>query len=219
MSLSCGIPVEKPALGVNRLCGSGFQAVVNGAQDILTGAANIVLTGGVDNMSQAPFVVRNIRFGTGLGTPYALEDALWVGLYDSYCKLPMALTAENLATKYNISREKVDQFALRSQHLWKKGQDAGAFTAEITPYKLKVKGKEVDFAVDEHPRPETTIEGLAKLRALFKKDGVVTAGTASVSTRPIQIDLRIMHPLPFRVSAMEPLQCCWPPKEPSINKI
>lgn len=162
------------------MCGSGFQAVINGAQDILVGSAKISLTGGCENMSQAPFVARNMRFGTSLGTNVTLEDSLWVGLTDTYCKLPMALTAENLQVKYNISRETVDQFALRSQQLWKKAQDEGIFNTEITPFQLKVKGKEIDFKIDEHPRPQTTIENLTKLKALFKKDGVVTAGTASV---------------------------------------
>lgn len=179
VALHCGVPIEKPALGVNRLCGSGFQSVVNGAQDIIMGSAKVALTGGVDNMSQAPYSARNIRFGTVLGNNPALEDSLWAGLTDSYNKLPMALTAENLAEKFNISRETVDEFALRSQQNWKKGLDAGAFKAEITPLKIKVKGKEVDFVVDEHARPQTTLEGLAKLPSLFKKNGTVTAGTAS----------------------------------------
>lgn len=177
--LHAGIPQDRPALGVNRLCGSGFQAIVNGAHDILVGSAQISLTGGVDNMSLTPHVARNLRFGVPLGTTPTLEDALWTGLSDSFCKLPMALTAENLAVKYEIPRDAVDKFALRSQHNWKKGLDAGAFAAEITPFKLKIKGKEVDFTVDEHPRPQTTIEGLNKLNSLFKKDGTVTAGTAS----------------------------------------
>lgn len=179
VQLKCGIPKERPALGVNRLCGSGFQAVVNGAQDILVGAAKISLTGGVENMSQAPFVVRGTRFGTTLGVAPQFEDALWSALTDSYCKLPMALTAENLGEQYKISRDEVDAFGLRSQQNWKKGFDEGAFTSEIVPVKIKVKGKEVDFQIDEHPRPQTTIESLKKLPALFKKDGTVTAGTAS----------------------------------------
>ncbi|XP_059614317.1 3-ketoacyl-CoA thiolase, mitochondrial [Phlebotomus argentipes] len=177
--LNCGIPQDRPALGVNRLCGSGFQAVVNGAQDILVGAAKVSLTGGVENMTQTPFVARGVRFGVPLGTNGVLEDALWAGLTDTYCKLPMALTAENLAAQYKIPRDTVDKFALKSQHSWKKGHDEGAFEAEIAPIKIKVKGKEVDFTVDEHPRPQTTLEGLAKLPTLFKKDGVVTAGSAS----------------------------------------
>ncbi|XP_043663038.1 3-ketoacyl-CoA thiolase, mitochondrial [Drosophila teissieri] len=179
VGLNCGVPIEKPALGINRLCGSGFQSIVNGAQDILVGGAKVALTGGVENMSQSPFIARNIRFGTTLGANYNLEDALWAGLTDTYCKLPMALTAENLADQYKISRERVDEFSLLSQKNWEKGQKEGAFNAEITPIKLKVKGKEVDFVVDEHPRPKTTIEGLNKLPSLFKKNGVVTAGTAS----------------------------------------
>ncbi|XP_039502673.1 3-ketoacyl-CoA thiolase, mitochondrial [Drosophila santomea] len=179
VGLNCGVPIEKPALGINRLCGSGFQSIVNGAQDILVGGAKVALTGGVENMSQSPFIARNVRFGTTLGASYNLEDALWAGLTDTYCKLPMALTAENLADQYKISRERVDEFSLLSQKNWEKGQKEGAFNAEITPIKLKVKGKELDFVVDEHPRPKTTIEGLNKLPSLFKKNGVVTAGTAS----------------------------------------
>ncbi|XP_053959259.1 3-ketoacyl-CoA thiolase, mitochondrial [Anastrepha ludens] len=179
VGLQCGIPIETPALGINRLCGSGFQSIVNGAQDIILGSAKVALTGGVENMSQAPFIARNIRFGTALGSNYNLEDALWAGLTDTYCKLPMALTAENLAEQYKISKERVDEFSLRSQQNWAKAQKEGAFNAEIAPIKLKVKGKEVDFVVDEHPRPQTTFEGLAKLPSLFKKNGTVTAGTAS----------------------------------------
>lgn len=179
VSLRCGIPIEKPALGINRLCGSGFQSVVNGAQSILVGDASIVVTGGVDNMSQAPHAVRNIRFGVGLGAPMQLEDTLWVGLTDTYCKMPMAITAENLAAKYNISRKEVDDFAIRSQQLWKKANDEGRFKEEIAPVTVKVKKQEVQVTVDEHPRPQTTLEGLSKLPTLFKKDGTVTAGNAS----------------------------------------
>jgi acetyl-CoA acyltransferase 2 len=130
-------------------------------------------------MSQAPFAVRNVRFGATLGLNYNFEDTLWSGLTDSYCKLPMAMTAEKLGEKYDIKREKVDEFSLLSQTNWQKGQNEGAYKAEIVPFKLKVKGKEVEFAVDEHPRPKTTLEGLNKLPSLFKKEGLVTAGTAS----------------------------------------
>lgn len=179
VGLNCGVPIEKPALGINRLCGSGFQSIVNGAQDILVGGAKVALTGGVESMSQTPFIARNMRFGTTLGANYNLEDALWAGLTDTHCKLPMALTAENLAEQYKITRERVDEFSLRSQKNWERAQAEGVFNAEIAPTKLKVKGKEVDFVVDEHPRPKTTLEGLAKLPSLFKKNGIVTAGTAS----------------------------------------
>lgn len=179
VGLNCGVPIETPALGVNRLCGSGFQSLINGAQDILLGSAEIALTGGVENMSQTPYILRNMRFGTTLGANFNLEDSLWAGLTDSYCKLPMALTAENLAEQYKISKERVDEFSLGSQLKWEKAQKAGAFNAEVAPIKIKVKGKEVDFVIDEHPRPATTLAGLAKLPSLFKKNGTVTAGTAS----------------------------------------
>ncbi|KAG5673107.1 hypothetical protein PVAND_003181 [Polypedilum vanderplanki] len=179
VALNCGIPQERPALAVNRLCGSGFQSIVNGAHDILVSGAKVVLTGGVESMSLAPYVARNMRFGSPLGVNPVLEDSLWAGLTDTYCKLPMALTAEKLGEQYKITRDKVDEFSYNSQQRWAKANAEGAFTAEITPFPTKVKGKEVEFKVDEHPRPQTTLEGLAKLPSLFKKDGLVTAGTAS----------------------------------------
>ncbi|XP_069682003.1 3-ketoacyl-CoA thiolase, mitochondrial [Periplaneta americana] len=178
-ALRAGIPIERPAVAVNRLCGSGFQAVVSGAQNIVLGDSKVVLTGGAENMSQSPFIVRDTRFGTTLGQPIQMEDALWVGLTDTYCNTPMAVTAENLAEKYKIPREEVDQFALRSQNFWKKANDSGYFKEEIAPVTVKVKGKEQAVDVDEHPRPQSTLEGMAKLPALFKKNGVVTAGSAS----------------------------------------
>ncbi|VVD05124.1 unnamed protein product [Leptidea sinapis] len=178
-ALKAGIPQERPALGINRLCGSGFQSVVNSAQDIMTGAAKISLAGGVENMSQAPFAVRGIRFGTALGTSYAFEDTLWAGLTDSYCGLPMGMTAEKLGAQFGITRDEVDNFALRSQQRWKAANDAGIFKAEIEPVTLTVKKKEVKVEVDEHPRPQTTIESLKKLPPVFKKEGLVTAGSAS----------------------------------------
>ncbi|XP_018321467.1 3-ketoacyl-CoA thiolase, mitochondrial [Agrilus planipennis] len=177
--LKAGIPLEKPALHVNRLCGSGFQAIVNGAQDILTGVANISLTGGTENMSQFPFVVRNIRFGTTLGVPYQFEDSLWTGLTDSFCKLSMAQTAEKLGAQQNIARQEVDEFSLNSQKRWKDAQDGGRFKEEISPIQIKGKKGAESFDVDEHPRPKTTLEGLKGLPSLFKENGLVTAGTAS----------------------------------------
>ncbi|CAG5014883.1 unnamed protein product [Parnassius apollo] len=178
-SLKAGIPQDRPALGVNRLCGSGFQSIVNSAQDILTGAAKISLAGGVENMTQAPFAVRGVRFGTALGTSYAFEDTLWAGLTDTFCGLPMGMTAEKLGGQFGITRDEVDNFALKSQQRWKDANDAGIFKAEIEPMTLKIKKKEVAVEVDEHPRPQTTLEGLKKLPPVFKKDGLVTAGTAS----------------------------------------
>ncbi|XP_076753269.1 yippee interacting protein 2 [Xylocopa sonorina] len=179
ISLKCGIPLEKPSFAVNRLCGSGFQSIVSGAQSILTGESKIVLTGGVENMSQVPFVVRNVRYGTSLGQKYEFEDALWVGLMDTYCNLPMAMTAEKLGSQFGLTREEVDKFALRSQQLWKAANDAGHFKEELVPVTVTVKRKEVVANTDEHPRPQTTLQSLAKLAPIFKKDGLVTAGSAS----------------------------------------
>lgn len=177
--LHAGIPIDRPALAVNRLCGSGFQAIINGAQEILVDAARISLTGGVENMSQSPYAVRNVRFGTTLGAKNEFEDVLSTSITDTYCKMSMGLTAENLAEKFDIKRSAVDAFALSSQQRWAAANEAGVFKTEIVPVPLKVKGKEISFEVDEHPKPKSTIEGLAKLRPVFKKNGVVTAGSAS----------------------------------------
>ncbi|KAK6630138.1 hypothetical protein RUM44_005689 [Polyplax serrata] len=177
--LKSGIPLEKNAYSVNRLCGSGFQSIVNGVQEIMAGQSQIVVCGGAENMTQYPFVVRNVRFGTVLGSSQEFEDSLWLGLIDSYCSLPMALTAEKLAKEYKIGRDETDDFALRSQELWKKAQDNGYFKEELAPVTITVKKKEIVVDMDEHPRPETTIDKLKKLPPLFAKDGVVTAGTAS----------------------------------------
>lgn len=130
-------------------------------------------------MSQAPYAVRNIRFGTRLGEDIKLEDTLWAGLTDPHVKLPMALTAENLAQKYKISREDCDRYALQSQQRWKAGQDSGHFTAELAPIEVKSKKGKQTMSQDEHPRPQSTLEQMAKLPPVFKKDGTVTAGNAS----------------------------------------
>jgi len=180
-ALRAGVPVHAPALTVNRLCGSGFQSIISGAQDIELGDSHVVLCGGTESMSQAPFAVRNTRFGTKLGQDLKLEDTLWQGLTDEYCKTPMGITAENLAKKYNVSRQDADQYALQSQQRWKKAHEQGVFKDEIKPIKTKgKKGAEESFDTDEHPRPQSTIEQLSKLPAVFIKDkGTVSAGNAS----------------------------------------
>lgn len=179
VGLKAGVPIETPALTVNRLCGSGFEAVVQGAQLIELGEADAVLVGGTENMTQAPHVLRGAREGYAFGKAPALEDSLWSGLTDSFCNTPMAVTAENLAVKYGISREQADELALTSQRRWAAANEAGRFKEEIEPYEIKGKKGVVSFAVDEHPRPQTTPDVLAKLPPVFKKDGVVTAGNAS----------------------------------------
>jgi len=177
--LRLGIPIEKTALTVNRLCGSGFQAIVNGAHDIALGDSKVVLTAGTESMSQAPFYARNIRFGTKLGQELKLEDHLWSSSVDSHCRTSMGQTAENLAEKFTIKREESDAFAFQSQQKWKNAQENGYFNNEIAPVTVKVKRQDVQVTVDEHPRPQTTMEALAKLPAVFKKNGTVTAGNAS----------------------------------------
>jgi len=179
VALRCGLPIPTPALIVNRLCGSGFQSIVNGCQEILVGDAQVVLTGGTDNMSAAPYAVRDIRFGTKLGSDPKLEDMMWTSLTDQLSGTPMGVTAENLAAKYGVTREECDAFSLRSQQTWGAAAEAGVFADEIVPITLKVKRKEVVMSLDEHPKPKTTLEQLAKLPPVFKKGGVVTAGGAS----------------------------------------
>lgn len=180
VGLKAGLPIEKPALTVNRLCGSGFEAVIQAAQLILTGEANVVLAGGTESMSQAPYAVRNARFGIPMGRPTAFEDTLTAGLTDSFCNTPMAITAENLAVKYGITQDDVDQFSVLSQQRFGAAQAAGRFAAEIAAYEqTNKKGEVLRFDRDEHGRPETTVEKLRKLPKIFKKDGVIHAGAAS----------------------------------------
>lgn len=181
VALKSGLPIATPSLTVNRLCGSGFEAAILGAEAIELGRSSINLCGGTENMSQSPMVIDGIsaRWGAALGKGLKAEDLLWSALTDSYAKAPMGITAENLATKYNISREKCDEFALRSQQLWSSANKAGVFDAEIAPIEVKGKKGTESFKVDEHPRPDTKIEDLAKLKPVFKEGGTVTAGSAS----------------------------------------
>ena len=178
IALRAGLPVQVPALTVNRLCGSGIQAAANGAQLIQLDEADIVLTGGVESMSQAPHVIRGLRSGLRLGQG-DLEDSLWSALLDTHCGCTMAATAENCAAKYNVSRDEQDRYALRSQQLADKAWREGRFAEEVVPVEIKSrKGVEM-FAQDDHLRPDSTMEGLARLAPAFSKNGCVTAGNAS----------------------------------------
>ncbi len=181
VALRSGIPQEAPALTVNRLCGSGFEAIVQGAKEILLGESQVCLTGGAESMSQAPHVVRGARWGNlRLGEAGGFfEDLLWQALLDTNCGLTMAQTAEELADRYEISRADVDAMAVASQQRAKHGWDNGHFTAEIAPVTIKSRKGDVVYAADEHMRPDTTVESLGKLRPYFRKDGLVTAGNAS----------------------------------------
>ena len=181
VALRAGIPLEKGALTVNRLCGSGFEAIVQGAKEIILGEAAVCLTGGTVSMSQAPPVVRGARFGNLRLGPAGrqFEDLLWESLTDTHCDLTMAQTAEELGDRYDVSREEVDRVAVESQRRAKAAWDAGYFDAEIAPVTIKTRKGEVVYAADEHIRPDTTVEALGGLRPYFKKDGLVTAGNAS----------------------------------------
>jgi len=174
VGLKAGVPKEVPALTVNRLCGSGIQSIINGAEQIELGEATTILAGGMENMTQAPHVVRGARKGLRLGQG-ALEDSLMVALLDSYTGLYMAQTSDNLARKYDISREEQDEFALQSQKKAAAARSACRLSEEIVP----VTAGKNQVKEDDHLRPDTTMEGLAKLRPAFAKDGFVTAGNAS----------------------------------------
>ncbi|MGA8891583.1 MAG: acetyl-CoA C-acetyltransferase [Anaeromyxobacteraceae bacterium] len=179
VGLRSGVPVETPAFVVNRLCGSGFEAVVQAALQISTGQAEVVLAGGTESMSQAPYVLRGGRFGVPLGKTPVLEDSLWTALTDTQARMPMALTAEKLAEQYAITQDEVDDYAVLSQRRFAEAQAAGRFEDEIAPVEIETRKGKVVFERDEHPRPETTKEGLKKLPKVFKKDGVIHAGAAS----------------------------------------
>jgi acetyl-CoA acetyltransferase family protein len=178
VGLKAGLKVETPAVTVNRLCGSGIEAVSQAAQRLLLGEATMVLAGGMENMTQAPFVIRGARNGLKLGGG-ALEDSLFVGLTDSFCGLPMAMTAEKLAEQNGITRRDADAYALRSQQAADAAYKACRIREELVPVEVKQGKKSIVVSEDDHRRPETTMETLEKLPPSFKKDGIVTAGNAS----------------------------------------
>ena len=178
VGLKAGVPVPVPALTVNRLCGSGIQAIISGAQLCQLGEASFVLAGGMESMSQAPFVIRGARSGLRLGQTNAFEDSLMAGLRDSFCGLFMAETSDNLARRYNISREEQDAFAVRSITEGRRAIDSGVLAEEIVP--VTIPGREAKVVdKDDHCFDGATPEGLAKLQPAFGKNSFVTAGNAS----------------------------------------
>ena len=177
-SLKAGLSIDVPALTVNRLCGSGIQSVINASQMMLLGEAEVAVAGGMENMTQAPHVIRGARDGFKLGQG-ALEDSLMVALLDTHCGLYMAQTAEKLASQYGIDRKAMDEFALRSQRSAAAAKAKGVFDEEIVPVDVKQGKKVVVVKDDDHARADTTMEILAGLRPAFGKDGMVTAGNAS----------------------------------------
>jgi acetyl-CoA acetyltransferase family protein len=178
VGLKSGVPKEVPAVTVNRLCGSGFESIVQGAHRILLEEATTVLAGGMENMSQAPHVIRGARKGFRLGQG-ALEDSLMVALLDSYTGLYMAQTSDRVAAKYGITRQEQDEYALSSQRRAAAAWEACRLSEEVVPVDVVSGRKTVRVEKDDHLRPDTTLEGLAKLAPSFGKDGQVTAGNAS----------------------------------------
>lgn len=179
VSVYAGVPIEKPGYTVNMLCASGMKSVMIGAVDIIAGEAEIVLAGGIENMSAAPYLLPKARFGYRLGHGEVLDHTVFDGLTDVFNMYHMGVTAENLAEKYGITREEQDLFAYKSQMKAKKAIEAGRFKDEIVPFVIKERKGERIFDTDEHPRFDTTLETLSKLKPAFKKDGTVTAGNAS----------------------------------------
>ncbi len=178
VGLKAGLPIETPAVTVNRLCGSGMESITQAAQRILLGEARMVLAGGMENMSQCPHVIRGARTGFRLGEG-KLEDSLMSGLYDTYCGFSMSETAENLASEHGITRKASDEYALRSQQAADAAFKACYLTKEIAPVEVKKGKKTITVSEDDHRRPDTTIEVLEGLKPAFRKDGIVTAGNAS----------------------------------------
>ncbi len=178
-SLKAGLSHTVPALTVNRICGSGLQSVVTASQMMMLGEANSTVAGGMENMSQAPHVVRGGREPFRLGATIGMEDMLFASLMDPYCGFFMAQTAENLAKKHEISREAQDEYAYRSHTEGARAVAAGKFAEEIVPVTVGKGRREMVVDQDDHIKPDTSIEGLAKLRPAFGKEGTVTAGNAS----------------------------------------
>jgi acetyl-CoA acetyltransferase family protein len=178
IALKAGVPIEVPALTVNRLCGSGIQAAITGAQHIQLGEASLVLTGGTESMSQAPHVIRGLRSGLKLGQG-KLEDTLYECLLDTMCGLYMAQTAERCASRYEISREAQDLYAVRSQQCAADAWESGRLAQEVVPVEIKTRKGVTTVERDDHLRPGTTVHDLARLPVAFSKDGTVTAGNAS----------------------------------------
>jgi acetyl-CoA C-acetyltransferase/acetyl-CoA acyltransferase 2 len=179
VGLKCGVSQDVGALGLNRLCGTGFEVIAEAARLIRTGEASCVLAGGSEQMSQIPYVARNMRFG-GIRMGHGeLEDAMTSALNDAYAGIPMAITAENLGEKYGITRAQVDAYSLQSQTRYKEALAANKFATEICPVKIESKKGTLEITKDEHPKPDVGLDKIQAMKPLFKKDGLVTAATAS----------------------------------------
>jgi acetyl-CoA C-acetyltransferase len=181
VALKAGLPASVPGMTLNRVCGSGLQAIVSGGQQVALGESEVVLAGGIENMDQAPFLLSRARYGYRMGMPKAdmLDGMVYDGLWDIFNDYHMGVTAENVAEKYGVSRDEADEYSARSHRLATQAIESGAFKDQIVPVPIKQRRETVEFVTDEHVRPTTTAETLAKLTPVFKKDGSVTAGNAS----------------------------------------
>lgn len=179
VAIHAGVPETVPALTVNKLCGSGLRTVIMAAQFIALGDADVILAGGIENMSRAPYILPNERWGAKMGNKEVIDTMINDALTDAFHSIHMGVTAENVARKWKISREQQDTFALQSQHKAEAAQKAGRFMEEIVPIEVKGKKGNTVIAEDEHPRHGLALEQLGKLRPAFEKDGTVTAGNAS----------------------------------------
>ncbi|WP_367985691.1 acetyl-CoA C-acetyltransferase [Streptococcus sp. ZY1909104] len=180
VSIKSGLPVTTPSFTINKVCGSGLKTISLAAQAILLGDADVVIAGGTENMSQTPYVIQNQRWGSRMGDSKVIDTMLKDGLTDAFEPIHMGITAENVADKYNITREDQDSFAVRSQEKAVAAIKAGKFKDEIVPVLIpQRKGDPLVFDTDEYPRENASMEGMAKLRPAFKNDGTVTAGNAS----------------------------------------
>ena len=179
VAIHAGIPETTPAMAINKLCGSGLRTVIMGAQFIALGDADVILAGGIESMSNAPYLLPNYRFGQKMGNAEAVDSMTYDALTDVFNQYHMGVTAENIAEQWDISREKQDEFALDSQLKAEKAQLEGRFADEIVPVEYKRRGKTILVDQDEHPRHGLTIDQLTKLRPAFKENGTVTAGNAS----------------------------------------
>ena len=179
VALGAGLPIETPAMTINKVCGSSMRALSLAAQIIKSGDDKLILAGGCESMSGAPYISRNMRWGARMNDVKMVDMMVYDGVFDVFNQYHMGVTAENIAEKYGITREMQDEIALASQQKAAAAIASGRFKDEIVPMEVKVKKNTVIFDTDEHCRPQTTLEGLAKLRPAFKKDGSVTAGNAS----------------------------------------
>lgn len=178
-SIKAGIPIEAPAVTINVVCGSGLNSVNLAAQMIQAGDADIVVAGGMENMSMAPYALKQARYGYRMGHAQAVDTMINDALWDAFNDYHMGITAENVCEKYGITREELDEFAANSQQKFEKARAEGKFKDEIVPVEVKKKKETIVFDTDEGPRAGVTAESLAKLRPAFKKDGIVTAGNSS----------------------------------------